>query len=235
MIFDPTFLFARTRSTIDPELVDICFLDVSNCDLATARRAFEVCHSAAVCGSAFAMCMCSRFCRSGWGTTQSDHDAFQWATMASGVGFPPGYYELGRCYEEGIGVSKDIELARRNYASASEGGFGYAALFLAVSYHKKEIDSPDNAIALEWARRAYELNESTAALELARWYEEGEGVIKNPKEAVIWYARASALGNFFASARLGIAYEMGNLGLHQDREMAQKYEQLSITQMERPA
>jgi uncharacterized protein len=235
MIVDPTFLFARTHSAIDPKLVDVCFMDVSNCDPATAQHGFEVCQSAAVSGSAFAMCMCSRFCRSGWGTAQSDNKAFQWAKMASDAGFAPGQFELGRCYEEGISVSKDIELARRNYALASEGGFGYAALFLAASYHNKEIGSPNNAIALEWARRAYELNESTAALELARWYEEGEGVIKNPREAAIWYVRASDLGNFFASARLGMAYEMGSLGFHQDREMAQKYEQLSIAQMEQPA
>jgi hypothetical protein len=230
MIADPTLLFASMHSAIDPELISVCSLDVRNCDTSTARLAFEKSREIAESGSAFAMCMCSRFCREGWGTAQSDDDAFKWAKRASDTRFPPGQYELGRCYEDGIGVRHDLEEACRNYIMASDGGFGFAACHLASIYHTKEPGSSGNAKAFEWAKRAYELNESMAPLELARWYEQGEGVIKNEREAAIWYARASELGNFLASSRLSMAYALGNLGFQQNAEMARKYEELSYSQ-----
>lgn len=229
-LIDPTFVFARSKGEVEHELVNICSMDTRETSLQEAQDAFVKVKCAAESGSPFAMCICARLCHTGWGTVASEANAFDWAKQASDSGFAPGHYELGRCYEAGIGVDKSAEEACRLYTISSDAGFGFAALQLAVMYHSAQLGIPDNSLALKWAMRAYELNEPMAPLELGRWFEQGEGVTQNESVALMWYERASSMGNFVASSRLSLAYAFGGLGLGRDIELAEQYDTLSLSQ-----
>ncbi len=227
---DPTVVYASRNGIIPPKLFAIFTMDTRVCSQEEAADAFETVKSFAQNGSPFAMCMCSRFSQSGWGTVKSGDNAFSWANKASASGFAPGHYELGICYEAGIGVDRNIDEALRCWVLASDAGFGFAALHLAIIHHSGKLGFPDHALALKWAMRAYELDEPMAPLELARWFEEGEGVARDESVALMWYERASKLGNFLASSRLCLAYGFGDLGLGKDNELAAKYQALSLAQ-----
>ena len=228
--YEPTLAYARSHSLVDSTLVTLLSEVKRDCDAATARNAFLKFQGVADKGSAFAMCFCSRFCRDGWGTIQSNYEALQWAKKAAETGFPPGHYEFGRCHEDGIGVPCDLAEAARLYIVSIKGGFGFAALQLSLLYHFGKLSAEGREMDVEWARKAYELNEPLAAGELGRWYELGEGVHKNVEEAVAWYVRASELGDFLASGRLSLAYALGDLGIQPNAEMARRYEQICSAQ-----
>jgi TPR repeat protein len=231
MLGDPILRFASSRETIDPALVDICLADKTKWNAAAAKQACEIVQVAARAGSAFARCMCFGFSLAGLGQVKSNDSAFQWATGAADVGFPPGNFLLGKCHEEGIGVPIDLERARQYYELAADGGFGFAACHLAALFHSGRLGNANRLRALDYAALAYQLNDPMAPLLLGGWYEEGDSVIRNENEAVLWYTRAAELGNFFACDRLSRAYALGELGLPKDMELAKKYESMFDSQL----
>lgn len=223
MLVDPALAYATQSGPVPPELVQICHLDKTRWDDATARRSYKTILLAAEAGSPFAMCMCCRFCQAGWGREQSNEEALEWAKKADKAGFAPGCFELGNCYEKGIGVPANIDQACDHYKLAVDRGFGFAACHLASLYHSGRLGKQNNSEAVRYATLAYELKDPASPLLMAGWYEDGDGVIRNEKEAVLWYSRAAELGNFIASNRLSRAYELGELGLPRDSELAKKY------------
>jgi len=227
---DPLLVYATRVDAVAPDLLRICKLDFRQVDESVAQRGFSSFREAAEKGSAFAMCMCSRFCRTGWGVPQSNVEAFRWAEKAGVAGYAPGHYEVGKCYEEGIGVLANLDRARQCYEEAAEGGFGFAAYHLAEMYSSGKFGDANVVKAIERAKWADHLNEPMASLLLAKWYEEGIGVGKDLNEAVSWYFRAADLGNFFASFRLSMAYQLGELGLPKDQDKAKKYQDLCSIQ-----
>jgi TPR repeat protein len=227
MIVDPLLLYtSKKKMIVDPELVRIFELDKTQCDAVTAHRYFDNVQQAAEAGSGFAMCMLARLFQAGWGRPKSGEEAFRWAKKASEIEFAPGDYEFGKCYDEGIGTVRDLELARKYYELATKGEFGFAAFRLAQMYHSGQFGALESGRAFYYAIRSYELGEMLAPLEIGRWYEDGDGVSKSVKEATFWFERAAEMGNFFASHRLHQAYSFGELGLTKNAEMARKYEEM---------
>lgn len=232
-LIDPTLAYALEHDPPDPVLQEICQQDTTKWDQATASRNYELFREAAEAGSPFAMCICSRFCRAGWGQKASEERALTWVRESARKGFAPGLFELGSCYEQGVGVPIDLEEARRYYSLAVEGGFGFAGCHLAVMYHSGRFGPPDIIKALQYANLGYQLKDAMAPVLLGSWYENGEGVIRNQQEAVLWYRRAAELGNFFASDRLARAYARGELGLPKDAALAKKFESILDSQLPR--
>jgi tetratricopeptide (TPR) repeat protein len=64
--------------------------------------------------------------------------------------------------------------------------------------------------AVELYERAIELGDARAMVNLALWYENGEGVAKNFEKAVELYQRATDLGNASAMFNLGACYANGS-------------------------
>jgi len=229
---DRLLAFALKEGPVNPELVGLAQRHGTPPDAAAARHYYEVFERAASDGSAYAMCVCSRCCVVGWGRPQSHAEAFRWAKNAAATGFAPGHFDLGSCYEQGLGVQRDLDQARYHYELAVEGGFGFAGYQLAMLYHSGGLGGRNTMKAIEWAKRAYELREPMAANVIANWYEAGEGMPRSDQDAVLWYERAVALGDMFASHRLSMAYAAGDLGLPKDQELSRKY--LSICESQMP-
>lgn len=183
--------------------------------------------SRAEAGSKLAMCMCAARLRSGQGTLLRYKEAAMWARRAAESGYPPGIFELGRCYEDGVGIPQNLGRAIELYEEAAAAGYAHAALTMAIRYHLGQGVTVDPAKGLDYITRAVELGDAYAPFELATWYEHGSGVQVDLLLARHWYGVAADAGSLLACLRLSTAYSVGELGLKQDVEMARKYEELS--------
>jgi uncharacterized protein len=69
---------------------------------------------------------------------------------------------------------------------------------------------PDDLSSLDACRRAAEVGDARAQCLLGLRYMEGDGVDRDPKEAVLWFRKAARLGHAEAQYNLGLAYEEGD-------------------------
>lgn len=223
MIFDPLLKYAVEHENVSQRLIDICNLPKTTWSSEEAYGYYLEFQHAAESGSGFAMCMCARFCYTGWGVPISGQAAIEWGERAAKKSFAPGYFEIGYCYENGVDVEADLSKAQDLFEKSATAGYGYAATYLAAKYHDGSLTTRDIDKAWSYAQLGYKLRDSTAPLLLAGWYENGDGTPESFKDALLWYERASELGEFLASERLRKAYKHGELGLAVDEVKAQRY------------
>src|SRR5262245_32044083 len=85
-------------------------------------------------------------------------DDFESALVAWGplahAGIARAQAEIGRCFVNGWGVTRDIELARKWLKLAADAGDPLGQRVLGDFYFNGEGGSPDRAIAEEWYARA---------------------------------------------------------------------------------
>ena len=223
MISDSLLKYAVEHEKVSKELIDIYQMPKNAWSQTEAVNYYTKVKQAADEGSGFAMYMCAWFCRIGLGVPRSGLAAIEWGEKAGKNSFVPGYFEIGCCYEEGLDVEANILKAQAYFKDSASGGYGYAATYLATKYHDGTFGCKDIKQALHYAELGYKDGDSTAALLLGGWYEQGDGVPQSNEKAVSWYERASELGCFLASERLHRAYKWGELGLVADKTLAKKY------------
>ena len=140
----------------------------------------------------------------------------------SGQGNAPAQYELGVCYQNGKGVSKDMTEAVKWYRKAAEQGHATAQCSLGVCYDNGNGVSKNPEEAVKWYRKAAEQGHATAQNNLGVCYDNGEGVDKDMTEAVKWYRKAAEQGYAQAQCNLGLCYEYGK-GVSKDMAEAVKW------------
>ena len=149
----------------------------------------------------------------------------------------PAVYALGRCYEEGHGVPKDIDEAEKWYRKAAR--FGYRD----AQERLKELWGFNTSISREYAKSeiisqkkwkpVYYLVVPIVLVILCvggnNWlgyYYFGKGYDydkeQNYEEALKWYHRAADRGYVLAYCNIGCCYE-GGYGVPQDYEEAVKW------------
>ncbi len=232
MTIDPLLKYAIENEDVSKRLVDVSMMPKSKWNLDEAHDYYIEFVQAANAGSCFAMCICARFCRLGIGVKASESSAIEWGKKAANEKFAPGYFEIGFCYEHGVGVEVDQEQAFKFYTESASAGYAYAATYLAAKLHDGNLGFRDIKKAIMYAELGYEYGDATAPLVLGGWYENGNGVDKNLDVALMWYKRASEMGSFLASERLHSAYMYGELGLMADKIKAKKYLDLFESQTE---
>lgn len=231
MIFDPLLKYAIEHEIVEQRLIDICKLPKTTWSSDDAHRYYLEFEHAADGGSGLAMCMCAQFCRAGRGVAVSGLTAIKWGRKACEKSFAPGCFEVGYCYEHGIGVETDLLKARTCFQEAAYAGYGYAATYLAAKYHDGKLGVRDIDQAINYAKLGHKHGDPTAPLLLAGWYENGEAVPRDAEKSVYWYKQASELGSFLASERLSSAYNHGELGLVANKETAEKYSAIFESQL----
>ncbi len=92
------------------------------------RRAAEM-------GNAFA---CSTLCWQIQG--ENKEEAFRSAQLAASQHERDGFYWLGRCFRDGFGCEKDLNLAKQNFLIAAELGHVVAAAFYGESLNESDPD-----------------------------------------------------------------------------------------------
>ena len=132
---------------------------------------------------------------------------------------------LGLCYNEGKGVTKNIEEAARWYRMAAEHGYIAAQWNLGFLF----FENNNYMEAIPWLRKAAEQGHRYAQYYLGLCYDGGYGVSQNQNEAVKWYRKAAEQRVIFAQMALGDCYEEGK-GVPQDYNEAATWYHMAAEQ-----
>jgi localization factor PodJL len=108
---------------------------------------------------------------------------------------------LGGLYEKGLGVKKNLDIARRLYLSAGEAGHPKALHNLAVLYAEGIDGKPDYQTAARWFRKAADYGVTDSQFNLAVLYTRGIGVEQNLADAYKWFALAAREGDAEAARK----------------------------------
>ena len=119
-------------------------------------------------------------------------------------------YNLGVCYHEGQGVTKDYVEAVKWFRKAAEQGLADAQYALGAQYRTGIGVSKNQVEAVKWYRKAAEQNSAEAQYNLGICYAKGDGVKKDEVEAVNWFRKSAEQNNADAQCNLGYCYYYGN-------------------------
>ncbi|RHZ70761.1 hypothetical protein Glove_267g35 [Diversispora epigaea] len=138
-----------------------------------------------------------------------DNENFQLYLKLAEAGNHIGQNNLGNCYRNGIGTTKDEEKAFQWYLKSAEGGNLLGQNNLG-SYEEK---------ALQWYLKSAEGGNLLGQNNLGSCYYNGIGTTKDEEKAFQWYLKSAEGGNHSGQNNLGECYYYGN-GVRKDEEKA---------------
>jgi TPR repeat protein len=143
-------------------------------------------------------------------------------------------FQLGRCYDKGLGAPQDYTKAVEWYQKAAEQGHANAQNNLGNCYYYGNGVPQNYAKAVEWYQKAAEQGIAYAQFNLGNCYFNGDGVPQNYAKAVEWYQKAAEQGHADAQNDLGACYKCGH-GVPQDYTKAVEWYQKAAEQGLAPA
>jgi TPR repeat protein len=152
-----------------------------------------------------------------------------WLPLAEG-GHSGAQFNLGRMYDEGVGVAENDVIAVSWYQRASESDFAPAMVQYALALVEGKGGTVDTETAVVVMRRAAEAGDAEAQFQMGKFYRDGVVVQKDYFEAVRWYQAAADQGHTRGQYRLGFMYGSG-YGVPQDFVQAYYYYGLAAEQM----
>lgn len=135
-------------------------------------------------------------------------------------GYAPAQYQLGQCYEEGIGVERNLAKAFRCYWLASDK--------CRPARERLNKDTYQCQLA-KWLKKAVNRKDladadlAEAMCMLGSCYQHGYGVDCDMTLAVEWWRKAAEIGDAYACDCMGYCYSIGQGGLPKDLEQAFAY------------
>lgn len=118
-------------------------------------------------------------------------------------------YRLGKMYETGRGVPRDLAKAFKWYSLAADSEQPAAEVKMGDFYLGGQATSADAHKAAAWYARAARQGEAKAQFRLGSLLLEGRGVKRSPKTAARWIAKAAEQDLAAAQNNLGNLYENG--------------------------
>lgn len=152
-------------------------------------------------------------------------EAVQWLEE---LDTPQAWYLLGKEYEKGIILEKDIGKAIYYLEKCAEQENAYAIYKLAKIYLRDPLYH-DNQKAIHYLQRSATLGNEFAQFMLGNELLKGEIIEKNVEEAVYHLSRSASQNNMFAQYILGKLFLFGK-DVEQDKEKAIEYLTLSAQQ-----
>lgn len=131
-------------------------------------------------------------------------------------------YRLGKCYELGLSVEKNIDLALEYFQKAVEKGAGIACWRLGDLYKAGEVVPKDMTKCLEYMVKGVELGSHEAAVTLGNMYHFADGVEKDDAKSFEYYKIAADFGNVNAYYRLGV-HSYNGWGVREDKAQGMEY------------
>lgn len=122
-------------------------------------------------------------------------EGLSWLGQAARRGYAPAQYRLGSLYERGVGVGKDLSLARDWYLVAARAGNVRAMHNLAVIDISGLAGPADRGAAADWFRMAAERGMADSQFNLAVLYARGAGMPRDIAEAYRWFSIAARSGD----------------------------------------
>ena len=130
-----------------------------------------------------------------YGKFMLDGDVTSLETAAD-EGLDEAQFELGNCYYNGKGVSKDYVSAYEWYKKASDQGLEKAREKLSNKYYSTAMSKmTDQSAIVKMLTRAAEKGHAEAQFELGKCYHYGKGIKQDYKSAIKWYKEAAEQGN----------------------------------------
>ena len=148
-----------------------------------------------------------------------DEKTLQMFRESAEAGHPFSCFNLGRCYETGSGVEKDLQQAYEWYRKAAVGGDVNAWLALGKMFDTGMYVDRDPKEAAMWLERAAAKDHPIAKIGLGQKYARGDGVEKDPNRAYQLFKEAYALDKRIGSYILGEAIGDG-IGCTKDYKKA---------------
>jgi len=137
-------------------------------------------------------------------------------------GNPKAQWLLGRCYEEGLGVEKNLIRAVKLYKKAAEQEFAVAQYELGCCYSIGKGICEDKNESFKWIKAAAEQDYVVAQTILGSCFMDGEGTTINKTKAIKWIKKATDQGYALAESVLGDCFKYGQ-GVDVDKAEAFKW------------
>lgn len=133
---------------------------------------------------------------------------------AAESGSAEAQYNLGYCYQAGVGVEKDAEKAVAWYAKSAEQGWNDGLYAMMMAYGNGDGVTQDFHKAFSYALKCANNGDGTCLFNVINCYKEGVGTEKDPVKMLEWAIRLGKLENpenlqksgYITSARLNLAY-----------------------------
>lgn len=125
-----------------------------------------------------------------------------WYESAAKQGYWRGARELGECYEKGIGVRQDLQVALRYYRKLADSGDMGALSNIGDMYYEGKGVSQNYTKAFECYMRVADKGNDFVYEKIGDMYYYGLGVRKDVTQAKDWYEKASQQGYPTASKKL---------------------------------
>jgi len=155
--------------------------------------------------------------------------ALQWYRQAADQGLGVGQFDLGRLYQDGLGVPVDYAAAMKWYRLAALQGNAAAQVAIGHLYEEGHGAPVDYAEAMRWFRLAVRIGFPAAQNSIGHLYEEGLGVSADHAEAMRWFRLAADQGWPAAQNNIGRLYRNG-LGVTADYGEALRWYRLAADQ-----
>ncbi len=132
-------------------------------------------------------------------------EAVSWYRKAAAQGEANAMRNLGVCYLDGKGLTKEPAEAANWFRKAADLGNQDAPDDLGDLYLEGIGVTKDEAAAAGWYRKGAERGDGNAMNSLAASYWKGQGVAKSPRDAINWWKKAADTGNDNAKKNLQMA------------------------------
>lgn len=145
------------------------------------------------------------------GFTKDHALRFKWALKAAQEGQPWARIECGICYFHGFGTQKDFTKSFEMFnVEATASGDPLAQMYMGWFMSGKCGFPRRDELAAEWFRKSAEQGDVSGKTMYGIVLLYGQGITKNPKEAIKYLSAGVDGGNARAMAVLGHAYYSGN-------------------------
>jgi TPR repeat protein len=138
---------------------------------------------------------------------------------AANLGHIKAQLYLGKLYENGLSIDKDVKKAAYWFEKAAEQGNIDAQCDIGALYSEGLGVNKDEAEAVKWWQKAAEQGHKEAQHNLALFYCFGLGGSRDDKKAAYWCQKAAEQGYIGSQYNLGVYYQEG-LGVDTDLSRA---------------
>ncbi|RHZ84618.1 hypothetical protein Glove_79g104 [Diversispora epigaea] len=151
--------------------------------------------------------------------TIEDKWKFQWYLKLAEAGNHKGQNNLGNCYRNGIGTTKDEEKAFQWYLKSAEGGDSDGQCNLGYCYYNGIGTTKDEGKTFLWYLKSAEGEDHLGQNNLGDCYHYGIGTTRDEEKAFLWYLKSAEGGDHEGQNNLSYCYENG-IGTTKDEEKA---------------
>ncbi|QAA82087.1 sel1 repeat family protein [Aequorivita sp. H23M31] len=162
--------------------------------------------------------------------TQEFDKAVPLLEKAAELGSAESQYNLGYCYQAGIGVEQDSEKAVEWYSKSAEQGWNDGLYAMMMAYGNGSGVKQDFNKAFAYAVKCAENEDGTCMYNVINCYKEGLGTDKDLDKMLEWAIRLGKLetpedlqkSGYITSARLNLAY-MYRDGTDVEKDLVKSY------------